>query len=124
MRSTVLRVLLTALLVALPVALPGCTTAPPPRDGPPTPAQVDRALRFAALAPLPGDAVVTRLDTESGIDTRVVLAVRLAEAAPWRAASGLPADDAQQRVANPDGAVVYRSAVDGPGEVTVTAFTT
>ena len=120
------RALLAIVVLALAV---GCTGGPddPPRDPAttaPTTAQVDRALRFAALAPLPAGAVVTRLETQGGLDTQVVLAVRLADAGPWRAASGLPGDGTQQRVANPDGAVVYRSVVNGPAELTVTAFTT
>ncbi|MDF2978923.1 MAG: hypothetical protein K0S40_3651 [Actinomycetospora sp.] len=68
-----------------------------------------------------------RLEAQSGIDTRVALAVRLPgdAAGPWLAASGLPVDGSQQRLANPDGAVVHRSASrPGPDEVTVTAFTT
>ena len=127
---------LPALLLVL-LVLPGCTAAPPAGDGrgdggviAPTPERVERALRFAALAPLPAGAQVVRLEAQSGIDTRVELIVRLAaeQTAPWLAGSGLPVD-VQQRVANPDGAVVYREArrVDaGPGlaDVTVTAFTT
>jgi hypothetical protein len=92
-----------------------------------TPDRVARALRFAALAPLPGGASVLRLEVQGGIDTRVALTVRLpgVAAGPWLAASALPADGSQQRVANPDGAVVYRAASrTGPDEVTVTAFTT
>ncbi|GAA4912443.1 hypothetical protein EV188_101796 [Actinomycetospora succinea] len=119
MRWTALAGLLAALLV-----LSGC---PGPTRGPaaaPTPEQVGRALRFAALAPLPPGAVVTRLETEGGIDTRVVLAVRLPDGAAWRAASGLPADGVQQRLANPDGAIVYREVRGDPAGLTVTAFTT
>jgi hypothetical protein len=115
------------LLVVLALALAACTPGPvvlrEPTD-PPTPDQVQRALRFAALAPLPADGTVTKLDVQGGIDTRVVLVVIIPDAAPWRAASGLPADGEQQRVANPDGAVVYRSVASTPGGVTVTAFTT
>ena len=121
-----MRALLAIVLLALAVS---CTGGPddPPRDGAttaPTAVQVDRALRFAALAPLPAGAEVTRLEAQDGIDTQVVLSVRLADAGPWRAASGLPADGTQQRVANPDGAVVHREVRSGPGELTVTAFTT
>ncbi|WP_433787158.1 hypothetical protein ACQPX6_10015 [Actinomycetospora sp. CA-101289] len=120
-----------ALVLALFVVA-GCTVGEAPREDrggaiEATPERVARALRFAALAPLPAAASVTRLEVQNGIDTRVALAVRLpADAAgPWFAASGLPADGSQQRVANPDGAVVYRSAMrTGPDGVTVTAFTT
>jgi hypothetical protein len=112
---------LLALLLVLPGCGPDVERAP---TGPPTAEQVDRALRFAALAPLPPGAVVTRLDTQGGIDTRVVLAVRLPAGTTWRDASGLPADGARQRVANPDGAVVYREVRGGPADLTVTAFTT
>jgi len=115
-RSTALVGLLAALLTLL-----ACT---PDVERPPTAEQVDRALRFAALAPLPADAVVTRLDTQGGIDTRVVLTVRLGDASGWRAACGLAADGTQQRLANPDGAIVHRDVRSGPGELTVTAFTT
>jgi hypothetical protein len=122
-----------ALLLALLVAA-GCGVGEAPRGEDrdagvvePTPERVARALRFAALAPLPGGASVVRFEVQSGIDTHVDLVVRLPDDAvgPWFAASGLPADGSQQRVANPDGAIVYRSAPrTGPGEVAVTAFTT
>ncbi|MEJ2860598.1 hypothetical protein [Actinomycetospora flava] len=108
-------------LLGLLVALLACT---PDVERPPTPEQVDRALRFAALAPLPVGGVVTRLETQGGIDTQVVITVRPGDVQAWRAASGLPSDDAQQRIANPDGAIVHRSASSGPADVTVTAFTT
>lgn len=124
-----------ALLLAL-LVVAGCTVGEAPRgegrgDGggvvEATPERVARALRFAALAPLPSGVSVVRLEVQDGIDTRVALAVRLPGDAggPWLAASGLPADGSQQRIANPDGAVVHRSASrTGPDEVTVTAFTT
>jgi len=120
-----------ALLLAL-LVVAGCTVGEAARgDGggviEATPERVARALRFAALAPLPAGASVTRLEVQDGIDTRVALVVRLSgdAAGPWLAASALPADGSQQRVADPDGAVVYRSASwTGPDEVTVTAFTT
>ena len=122
-----------ALLLAL-LVVAGCGIGEAPRGQErgggvvePTPERVARALRFAAMAPLPGGASVVRFEVQGGIDTRVALAVRLPDDAvgPWLAASGLPADGSQQRVANPDGAIVYRSAPrTGPGEVTVTAFTT
>lgn len=111
-----------ALLVTVALLLvTACTAGPDVRE--PAGDQVARALRFAALAPLPAGAAVTRLETQGGIDTHVVLAVRLPAGSSWRADSGLPADGAQQRVANLDGAVVYREVRDGP-ELTVTAFTT
>jgi hypothetical protein len=119
-RWTALGGLLTLLLV-LPACGPVVERGP---TGPPTAAQVDRALRFAALAPLPPGAVVTRLETQGGIDTHVVLAVRLPAGSAWRTASGLPADGTRQRVANPDGAIVFREFRDGPTDLTVTAFTT
>jgi hypothetical protein len=120
-----------ALLLAL-LVVAGCTVREAPRaDGDgvieATPERVARALRFAALAPLPAGASPVRLEVQDGIDTRVALAVRLPgdAAGSWLAASGLPADGSQQRVANPDGAVVHRSASrTGPDEVTATAFTT
>jgi hypothetical protein len=120
-----------ALLLAL-LVVAGCEVGEAPRgDGggviEPTPERVARALRFAGLAPLPGGASVVRLEVQGGIDTRVALTARLPgdAAGPWRAASALPADGSQQRVANPDGAIVYRAASrTGPDEVTVTAFTT
>jgi len=120
-----------ALLLAL-LVVAGCTVGGAPRgDGggvvEATPERVARALRFAALAPLPSGVPVVRLEVQDGIDTRVAIVVRLPGdvGGPWLAASGLPADGSQQRVANPDGAVVYRSASrTGPDEVTVTAFTT
>ncbi|MEJ2890028.1 hypothetical protein [Actinomycetospora aeridis] len=115
--------LVVAVLAVLAVsACRGEVTREP--SGPPTAEQVDRALRFAALAPLPPGAVVTRLETQGGIDTQVVLAVRVPDGSAWRAGSGLPADGTQQRVANPDGAIVHREVRSGPGELTVTAFTT
>lgn len=111
-------------LLATVLVLSACTgEVTRESSGPPTAEQVDRALRFAALAPLPAGAEVVRLESQGGIDTLVVLAVRLPAGSTWRAASGLPADGAQQRVANPDGAVVYRQVRDGP-ELTVSAFTT
>ncbi|GAA4807173.1 hypothetical protein GCM10023200_51000 [Actinomycetospora chlora] len=113
-------------LVMLVLACAACTVGVEPERpaaGPPSGEQVARALRFAALAPLPAGAAPVRLETQGGIDTQVVLTVRL-DPAPWLAASGLRGDGGQQRVRNPDGALVYRSAVAGPGEVTVTAFTT
>jgi hypothetical protein len=120
------------LLVLALLVVAGCTVGEPPRrDGggvlEPTPERAALALRFAALAPVPAGASVTRLEAQSGIDTRVTLAVRLPgdAAGPWLAVPGLPADGSQQRVANPDGAIVHRSASrTGPDEVTVTAFTT
>lgn len=118
-----------ALLLAL-LLVAGCTVGGAPRGGgviEATPERVARALRFAALAPLPAGASLVRLEVQGGIDTRVALVVRLPgdAADPWLAASGLPADGSQQRVANPDGAVVYRSASrTGPDDVAVTAFTT
>ncbi|MDD7941169.1 hypothetical protein PHK61_22380 [Actinomycetospora lutea] len=120
MRWTALGGLL-ALHLVLAACGPGVERVP---AGPPSAEQVDRALRFAALAPLPPDAAVTRLETQGGIDTQVVLAVRLPAGSTWRTASGLPADGTQQRVANPDGAIVVREVRTGPGELTVTAFTT
>jgi hypothetical protein len=119
-----------SLVLALLLVLAGCTVGGEASRGDgviePTPERVERALRFAALAPLPAGASVVRLEAQSGIDTRVALAVRfpVEAAGRWLAASGLPGDGSQQRVANPDGALVYRSARTGPGEVTVTAFTT
>ena len=129
---------LPALLLVL-LVLPGCR-ADLPVGGEaacgggaiePTPERVARAMRFAALAPLPGGASVVRLETESGIDTWLRIAVRLPAAGvdPWLAASGAATDGPPQRLANPDGAVVTRdarTAAVGPGlvEVTVTAFTT
>jgi hypothetical protein len=123
------RLVLVVLLV-----LAGCAVDPAPRSNgtiAPTPERVERALRFAALAPLPADARVVRLESQGGIDTLVSLTVRVGapSAAPWRAASGLPADGQQQRVANPDGALIHREIRTGPVgagdvEVAVTAFTT
>jgi hypothetical protein len=120
-----------ALLLAL-LVVAGCTVPEAPRgegDGviEATPERVARALRFAALAPLPAGASVARLEVQDGIDTRVALVVRLPgdAAGSWLAASGLPADGSQQRIADPDGAIIYRSAArTGPDEVIVTAFTT
>jgi hypothetical protein len=123
------RVVVLLVLGALALACGACTVGTEPQSperpsaGPPSAEQVARALRFAALAPLPAGAAPLRLETQGGIDTQVVLTVRL-DPAPWLAASGLRGDGGQQRVRNPDGALVYRSAVAGPGEVTVTAFTT
>jgi hypothetical protein len=114
-------------LLVLLLVLAGCAVGGAPRDDgavTPTPERVERALRFAALAPLPGGAGVVRLETESGIDTWVRLVVRLGETDAWLAASGLRVGE-QQRIANPDGAVVHREARrTGPGELAVTAFTT
>lgn len=115
------------LLLALLLVLAGCAAGEAPRGDEavaPTPERVARALRFAALAPLPAGAGVVRLETESGIDTWVRLVVRLGEPEAWLAASGLPVGE-QQRVANPDGAVVHREARrTGAEELAVTAFTT
>jgi hypothetical protein len=128
-------------LVVLLLVLGGCAfdPAPPARDGvatDPAPERVAAALRFAALAPLPPGARVPRLDVQGGIDTRVALVVAAEEGAAgtWLAASGFPPAAAdggrpQQRLANPDGAIVYRDvAVTAPAPgaavVEVTAFTT
>lgn len=132
--------LLLALVLALSTLGTGCTVdgPPPPRDAPvtdPSPEQVGRALRFAAMAPLPPVARVPRLEVEGGIDTRVAFVVETdaAAAGAWLAASGFPpvpagGDLPQQRVANADGAVVYRDATATSAPegtvVEVTAFTT
>lgn len=126
--------LLVVLLLAL---LTGCAPAPAPapRDDDvetdPSPQRVGTALHFAALAPLPPGARVTRLREQDGIDTSISLTVATGAdvAGPWLAASGLPADLSQQRVANPDGAIVYRTATvaepaPGAALVEVSAFTT
>jgi hypothetical protein len=101
----------------------GCTVTPERAAPPPDLGQV---LRFAALAPVPPGGSVVRLESQGGIDTAVTLTVRLPVAAvsPWLQASGVPSLGAQQRIANPDGAIVYRTATVAGTDVTVTAFTT
>ncbi|WP_433036608.1 hypothetical protein [Actinomycetospora sp. CA-053990] len=112
------------LLVVVLALLAGCAVTPE-RAAPPVP-ELGQALRFAALAPLPAEATVLRLESQGGIDTLVTLTVRLpvAAVAPWLKASGVSALGAQQRVANPDGAVIYRTATAAGTDVTVRAFTT
>lgn len=133
--------LVLALVLAMSAVGTGCTVdgPPPPRDAPvtdPSPEQVGRALRFAAMAPLPPVARVPRLEVEGGIDTRVAFVVETdaGAAGAWLATSGVPSAPAtgerpQQRLANPDGATVYRDVavtVPAPGAavVEVSAFTT
>jgi hypothetical protein len=104
--------------------LAGCSVTAE-RAAPPAP-DLGQALRFAALAPLPAEATVVRLESQGGIDTLVTLTVRLPVAAvpPWLQASGVSALGAQQRIANPDGAVIYRTVTAAGTDVTVRAFTT
>jgi hypothetical protein len=112
------------LLVVVLALLAGCAVTPE-RAASPAP-DLGQALRFAALAPLPAEATVLRLESQGGIDTLVTLTVRLpvAAVAPWLQASGVSSLGAQQRIANPDGAVVYRTATAAGTDVTVRAFTT
>lgn len=112
------------LLVVVLALLAGCTVTP---ERAPSPApDLGQALRFAALAPLPAEAMVLRLESQGGIDTLLTLTVRLpvAAVAPWLQASGVSSLGAQQRIANPDGAIVYRTATTAGTDVTVRAFTT
>ena len=90
------------------------------RSGP----RAGAALRRPRPAARGGDGL--RLESQGGIDTLVTLTVRLpvAAVAPWLQASGVSSLGAQQRIANPDGAVVYRTATTAGTDVTVRAFTT
>ena len=112
-------------MVVLLALVAGCAVTPE-RAAPPERPDLGQVLRFAALAPMPAGGSVLRLESRGGIDTFVTLTVRLPAAgvAPWLQASGVPSLGAQQRIANPDGAVVYRTATVAGTDVTITAFTT